>query len=580
MSGKKVSIRIGAGASFQESVITDVQEAKGNAANAIATTNDHTAQLADIVYNVKSLGAKGDGVTDDTLAIKNAIDYVDSIGGGTVYLPKGVYRFSKHLEMGDYTTFQGAGIDITTLKMVDNVDLTGTLDENPDLVKEVCVSWKKNRNLKYGKICDLTIDLNCQNNRHWNSQGKDFTQWTGLDYEDRNQFNCISLDWFHGRIPPETVIIERVKCSNSIRNGINGSPLKNLFVSDCIFENSDVDHLIYVLADNKNTHAIFNNITLSGYARVNYIQSAGCTFNNVTIKDIRQNPTGYDLSLVMITKPQSTWVTNTITNLSINIDSGFIPSTNFALFNNLTSLTVKNTSILFNDDVVYNADFYLFSLQNSTGSDTSNVLVLDGCIVKNAPNNFSLFNVAIPQISTTVKNVDIFYKNPSNLNGVASIMSLNNANATIYNMVLDNVNFNDGMQRGFIFNSPASINKLSIINSKFNIPTDYYMIDGNFSALKTGIIFMDNVYLKTIRNNKQYSQITYKYVFTLDVNSIPVTIQNLISTPSTTAFYAVGDCVFNKTLVKPVWCKTSPIYDINGVVTTPAVWVDATGTTV
>lgn len=46
MSGKKVSIRIGAGASFQESVVTDVQ-------NVIATTNNHTTQLAE---NIKLMG--------------------------------------------------------------------------------------------------------------------------------------------------------------------------------------------------------------------------------------------------------------------------------------------------------------------------------------------------------------------------------------------------------------------------------------------------------------------------------------------------------------------------------------------
>ncbi|MFL0198750.1 glycosyl hydrolase family 28-related protein [Clostridium sp. WILCCON 0269] len=49
-------------------------------------------QADDIDYaNLKFYGAKGDGVTDDTGAIKSAIDYITSLGGGTLYFPNGIY---------------------------------------------------------------------------------------------------------------------------------------------------------------------------------------------------------------------------------------------------------------------------------------------------------------------------------------------------------------------------------------------------------------------------------------------------------------------------------------------------------
>ena len=51
------------------------------------------APLADIAANVKSFGAKGDGVTDDTLAIRNAITSLAT--GGILYFPKGQYLVSK-----------------------------------------------------------------------------------------------------------------------------------------------------------------------------------------------------------------------------------------------------------------------------------------------------------------------------------------------------------------------------------------------------------------------------------------------------------------------------------------------------
>jgi hypothetical protein len=42
-------------------------------------------------YNVKWAGAKGDGVTDDTLSIQTAINNVSANGGGVVFFPPGTY---------------------------------------------------------------------------------------------------------------------------------------------------------------------------------------------------------------------------------------------------------------------------------------------------------------------------------------------------------------------------------------------------------------------------------------------------------------------------------------------------------
>lgn len=46
-------------------------------------------------FNVKAYGAKGDGVTDDTDAIQAAIDACCKAGGGTVFIPNGIYRLHK-----------------------------------------------------------------------------------------------------------------------------------------------------------------------------------------------------------------------------------------------------------------------------------------------------------------------------------------------------------------------------------------------------------------------------------------------------------------------------------------------------
>lgn len=47
------------------------------------------------IISVKDFGAVGDGVTNDTVAIQNAIDYAASLGGGIVKLPSGNYLISQ-----------------------------------------------------------------------------------------------------------------------------------------------------------------------------------------------------------------------------------------------------------------------------------------------------------------------------------------------------------------------------------------------------------------------------------------------------------------------------------------------------
>lgn len=52
------------------------------------------------VFNIKSFGAVGDGVADDTVPIKKAIsEWINSASGGVLDIPPGVYRVSSPLEI-------------------------------------------------------------------------------------------------------------------------------------------------------------------------------------------------------------------------------------------------------------------------------------------------------------------------------------------------------------------------------------------------------------------------------------------------------------------------------------------------
>ena len=64
-------------------------------------------QSLSIYTDVKDFGAKGDGTTDDTSAIKAAIA---AAGGGTVFFPVGTYVVSDTLVQPDMQTWLGAGM--------------------------------------------------------------------------------------------------------------------------------------------------------------------------------------------------------------------------------------------------------------------------------------------------------------------------------------------------------------------------------------------------------------------------------------------------------------------------------------
>lgn len=59
--------------------------------------------------DVKPFGAKGDGISDDTVSIQRAIDYGSS-RHLIVYFPEGTYKIKSRLKIGPNVTLQGEGV--------------------------------------------------------------------------------------------------------------------------------------------------------------------------------------------------------------------------------------------------------------------------------------------------------------------------------------------------------------------------------------------------------------------------------------------------------------------------------------
>lgn len=88
-----------------------------------------------LVYNVKAYLAVGDGSTDDTTAIQQAIDAAHAAGGGTVSFPAGTYKITAELTLYSDVTLQGVSMESSIIKQV-TLDADGI---RGDALSSLCI---------------------------------------------------------------------------------------------------------------------------------------------------------------------------------------------------------------------------------------------------------------------------------------------------------------------------------------------------------------------------------------------------------------------------------------------------------
>lgn len=114
-------------------------------------------------FNVRRFGAVGDGVHDDSPAIQKALDAVPA-GGGTVFVPPGVYRLGQTVHFRrDSTRLIGAGMNATTLRAAPTANFLVCLEIaklNGCVMSELTVdaNWSERvNNLKFGRTSAVSI---------------------------------------------------------------------------------------------------------------------------------------------------------------------------------------------------------------------------------------------------------------------------------------------------------------------------------------------------------------------------------------------------------------------------------------
>lgn len=100
-----------------------------------------------IMTNVKDFGAKGNGTTDDSTAIQKAIDHVASIGGGSVFIPNGIYIVKNNIILRNKVNLLGSK---GSSEILFDDSFVGTISPNPNTLYHPAF-WNEHNQSTYDK---------------------------------------------------------------------------------------------------------------------------------------------------------------------------------------------------------------------------------------------------------------------------------------------------------------------------------------------------------------------------------------------------------------------------------------------
>jgi hypothetical protein len=111
-----------------------------------AQNHRYYREIQAMPYSVKWFGAHGDGTTDDHTPIQQTINYVESIGGGEVYLPAAIYASSNTVVIATSSMkVSGAARHATVISFTnptaDGIQLGSASGGNAVTISDLSIRW-------------------------------------------------------------------------------------------------------------------------------------------------------------------------------------------------------------------------------------------------------------------------------------------------------------------------------------------------------------------------------------------------------------------------------------------------------
>lgn len=437
------------------------------------------------ILNIKQIGAKGDGTTDDTQAIKNIL-----VASDNIYFPQGEYLLNDIITIEDKTII---GENPNTTKIIEKNYITvreGVIDiKGCNIIKNITLekSFSDTENPET-KLCQIK---NCYNslfdNVYFISNG--YLTGATIDLFHNNQNitfqNCKS-------------ILKSIDSNNNnarggvwIRESIDGYVSSNIIFDNCYFENTSLDEAVavwnwngtvkdvtftncYIYGTSENTAPHFTRLECENL-KVN-----NCTFINLGVNtSIGENKIG---SMVKSgSDSQKTFFNNCIFKVNATLANGY--STNaLAYFNNCYFENTLRASLgkgTYNNCEIICAECYLaqaicydthFKFTNSTGESLTQYSVeLYNCIFDglNYDNNQTLFQIFASDVKFIMKNVQ-FNGNLLFKWFISLPDEVNVSKFEIENTLVGDIYRESRISSGYMINCPCIKSPQTLTNVKTN----------------------------------------------------------------------------------------------------------------
>lgn len=228
--------------------------------------NEFNQQIEDISINIKTFGAKGDGVTDDHQSFQNAFDYCIA-NNHHLYVPPGVYILDStqgpvYLNFNsDYKNLivKGAGKGITVIK-----EKSGSVKQLGRWTRMFYLYLTTSVNIGNILFEDITFDKNGSSN------GKSPTSW---EWEQAHIFHAASSNW--SSISPTMKSFKVKRCEIKDKVGAGFVLSTQMPINEVTYEeltSTDFNDLLYGERGDLEIHCFSEKILIND-SKLRYIQT-------------------------------------------------------------------------------------------------------------------------------------------------------------------------------------------------------------------------------------------------------------------------------------------------------------------